>query len=196
MDLPLSDEERDGLYWDTQSPVEAGRGTKYKCTQRTIDDYHRPSKRDNFSGFIPLSHSTQSLTTFLVSDPQASPEVEQALDRLCEARWNQNWGPDIIIKAAHDIDTAFFKSSLLGKITLRWGDIETILQRPHVEEDTKAYGMTYYEGRGRCTIYLNADMIFNAPFPCEQMWQTAFHEFLVSVNKSSSRSCFASSSGT
>lgn len=179
MDPHLSNEDRDRLYWDTQVPVEAGSGTDYKCTKRTIDDYHRPCKRNNFSIFIPLSYSTERLTTFLTSNPQASPEIQQALDRLYEARWNQNWGPDIIIKAAHDIDTAFFNCSLLGKITMRWGDIETILQRAHDEEDTKAYGMTFYEGRGRCTIYLNADIIFNAPNPCEQMWRTAFHELLV-----------------
>jgi hypothetical protein len=98
-----------------------------------------------------------------------------ALRRLQLARKGKTCGPHFIIKAARDIDIAFFGSQLWGNTIIRW---EYKPKRPKL---TTLYGHTQGRPGGRAVITLNAAIIFKAEDPCEEMWRTMLHEMVVSI---------------
>ena len=79
--------------------------------------------------------------------------VKEALERLKLVREDRQWSPDVIIKAAKDLDTAFFDSPLDYQISVRWSDpSETAALN-------KKYGMAQFLEGMMCDIYLNRDEI-------------------------------------
>ena len=182
MDIPLSDKDRTRLRYETILPVYANNGTPYFCSQEDIDDYQ------GFSGhldvpFLSLAESTRQLTSFLMAEP--SDDIKGALSRLRQARWNSIWGPGIILKALHDIDIAFFNSCLRGKVIVRWSNTEEIARVGSLRNKSDMSGRYLglccpEEDLRQATVYLNAETIFCRPTACEEMWQTIFHELMVS----------------
>jgi hypothetical protein len=181
MDTPFSEKDRTRLRYETILPVYANNGTPYLCSQEDIDDYQ------DFSGhsdvpLLSLAESTWQLTSFLMAEP--SDDIEGALSRLRQARWNSIWGPGIISKALHDIDIAFFNSCLRGNVIVRWSNTEEIARvgslRSKSDMSGRYLGLSCPEEDLRqATVYLNAETIFSRPTACEEMWQTVFHELMV-----------------
>ncbi|KAL2047186.1 hypothetical protein N7G274_001205 [Stereocaulon virgatum] len=102
---------------------------------------------------------------------QTQPVVD-ALRRLQIAREGKSCGPHLIIKAARDIDTAFFGSQLWGNTIIRWE------YKPEHPNLTTLYGHTKGHPGGRAVITLNAAILFKAEDPCEEMWRTMLHEMV------------------
>ncbi|KAL8993669.1 MAG: hypothetical protein Q9169_006169, partial [Polycauliona sp. 2 TL-2023] len=82
-----------------------------------------------------------------------------------------NWGPDLAIKAFHDLDTAFFGSTLAGYTTIRW----IRGSQAHAMGEPTALGLTIDGstfGKSQ-DIYLNAHQIWkigSAPGHFRQIW--------------------------
>lgn len=95
-----------------------------------------------------------------------------------------------MIKALADLDTAFFDGRLKGSVVAVWATEREIVEKG-VKGAKHRSGFTGLcqplapaenEGRPRCKIWLNSDSIFDVPDPRLQMWQTMFHELVVSVS--------------
>ncbi|KAL2047185.1 hypothetical protein N7G274_001204 [Stereocaulon virgatum] len=61
------------------------------------------------------------LYDFLVLNWVRSPENLSALQRLENAMRSNFGGPEIVIRGAHDLDTAFFHGALRENFGVRWG---------------------------------------------------------------------------
>jgi hypothetical protein len=189
MDLLLNDAihaiEIDNLHYQAQLPVEANKGTPYACSQSDIDDFQHCT-RVSQEGFVNKITAVQMLEDFLDPLRQPSHEVLEALMRLRTARWHPNWGPDIIIKAANDLDIAFFDGRLRGSMAVCWSHTWSVPANLHACVD-KRYGMMWPglgPELGMCLVHLYADQILCTANPCEQMWQTMLHEMIVSSHTS------------
>ena len=158
----------------TELPVRAHSGSYYPCEQQDIDDYQ--SYPSIWRGFYYNGDDVLlQMTKWLVSKP--STRELAAFDRLAEALIDPGWGPDIIIKALHDIDTALFGGKLRRKVVVRWTSQEgfTRMRVPH------AIGATDDQGRGHSLMWLNTSLVFRLDHdPKMEMWQTMIHEALVS----------------
>ena len=120
---------------------------------------------------------SRELTSFLYKSNPPS-RVIKALSRLRNAMRARNWGPDVVMKAIHDIDTAFFNSRLRGKIVVNWSDAGEL--RKVGRDMADVWGCTTGDTHRRCTVFLNADQLFAAPDIFQRIWQTLFHELVVS----------------
>lgn len=151
-------------------------GTQYPCSQADIDGFRRPMRGD-VTCFLTYAEATSSLID--MSYPWGSMTKTQpimdALRRLQLARKEKTFSPHLIIKAACDIDIAFFGSQLWGNTIIRW---EYVPEYPRL---TTLYGHTQRHPGGRAVITLNAAIMFKAEDPCEEMWRTMLHEMVVSV---------------
>ena len=95
-----------------------------------------------------------------------------------------------MIKALADLDIAFFDGRLKGSVVAIWATEREIVDKvlSGVEHRSGFKGLCQplapeeNEGQQRCKIWLNSDSIFDVPDPRLQMWQTMFHELVVSVS--------------
>ncbi|KAL2047189.1 hypothetical protein N7G274_001208 [Stereocaulon virgatum] len=183
MDLILNEAnhalEIDNLLYQAQLPVEANKGTPYPCSQSDIDEFQHCA-RGNQEGVADKTVAVQMLEDFLDPLRQPSHAVLEALMRLRAARWNPNWGLDIIIKAAKDLDIAFFDGRLRGSVAIRWSLTWSVPANLRACV-FKRYGMMWPglgPELGMCLVHLYADEILCTANPCEQMWQTMLHEMI------------------
>lgn len=148
LDTHLDNVRHKRQYEATKLPITVLTGTPYPCTQQQISDYEQVNGREIIQ-FMSLEETTVQLTEFL--DPKRllyRHEVE-ALHRLSQARWDQHWSPDIIVKVLPDIDAAFFNNRLRGNLVVFWSDADTMGMRYDTDQ-TNSYGTTQYEGGGNC----------------------------------------------
>ncbi|KAK3176971.1 hypothetical protein OEA41_008297 [Lepraria neglecta] len=161
-------------------PVLFDEGSPYDCTQEDIDDYTEIPIGNETAHFTPVHEATRQIISFL--DPNSTPStpVLTTLDRLKTARWADQWGPDVVIKAVHDMDTAIFNGALRGKIAVLWADTELIREVAQ-DQQKMVLGMTASFGEidpGTAMVYLNSDEIFKEPEPQKKMWETVIHELV------------------
>lgn len=156
--------------------VIAERGTPYPCSQEQIDTYVMEPYCSRGNDQMMSEHDAiRMLENFL--DPSRPPtnRVRAALHRIYDAMKNTDcWHPDVVIKAAHDIDTAFFMGRLKGNLSIQW-----LRQIP--EGSGYVRGITHPRPYACSTICLSLYAIFfGSEFPRMRMWQVLFHEMIVS----------------
>ena len=176
----LSDLDREVLRSQTERPVRFDRCTPYQCTQEDIDCYtKRFVQKEIYS--TDIGEATQEITSFLSPNTEPPLKVQQALKRLKDIKNLCYWGPDLIIKIAHDLDTALFGGKLRKRITISW------VERDFLNPDLSLEGRRERVGRcstsprqGTCDVFLNKDAIFDWHDPRHQMFKTLIHEMVVS----------------
>ena len=136
---------------------------------------------------MQLLEANHEIAVFLNPSSMPSAGVLAALHRLKVARWTEPWSPDVIIKAAHDMDTAFFYGRLRGRVVVSWSKTETVKsmkkKSPNYEWPI-IFGVAFYGDMnatphsGTSRVCLNSDTMFDAPVPEEEMWQTMVHELV------------------
>ena len=144
-------------------------GTPYPCKEehlrqlRSLRHIHYPPLRSP-------DKACSDLIRHLTAAP--SPRVSAAIRRIGISLELRDWGPDLILKAFHDLDTAFFASTLGGRTTVQWKS-DRELRAMGSEE---VYGVTYtsFCGCKPQKIYLNAEIIFSegSAGHFKQMWGT------------------------
>ena len=157
-------------------------GTPYPCTQQQIDTYTMTPHCDHGNRYMmPEYDAICMLQAFLNPNVLPTPEVTAALHRIAYGmNIKDNWYPDIVIKAMHDIDTANFMGLLRGSVRIQWVDRSRIIAEygPHCAAHL---GITQYIHPGCSSILLNMQTIFeDMRFPRQRMWQCLFHELIVS----------------
>ena len=181
MDSTNTSKERcQELHRASFEPIEVETGTKCTCTQHDLTMYHArlSALSDIIIEDIPAPIEPKKpirwLANFLHQDNWPTPQVKEALERLMLAREDRQWGPDIIIKAAKDLDTAFFNSLLDYQISVRWSDpSETAALN-------KNFGMAQFLEVMMCDIYSNRDeVLLKSENPAGVMWGTMVHEMIV-----------------
>ncbi|MCJ1424573.1 hypothetical protein MMC29_002461 [Sticta canariensis] len=155
-------------------------GTPYPCTQQQIDTYTMTPYCDQGNGNImPEYDAICMLQAFLNPNVLPTPEVTAALHRIAYGMSiKDNWYPDIVIKAMHDIDTAFFMGLLRGSVRIQWVDRSRIIEEygPHCASHL---GITQYIHTGCTSILLNLQPILgDMRSPRQRMWQCLFHELI------------------
>lgn len=162
--------------------VTPSKGTPYPCTQQQIDTYTMSPYCDHGNGYIMLEYDAiRMLQAFLDPNILPTPQVTAALHRIANGmKIKDNWYPDIVIKALHDIDTAFFMGLLRGSVRIQWLDRTGFVEHygPHCASHL---GITQYIYTGCSSILLNMQTIFeDMECPHQRMWQCLFHELIVS----------------
>ncbi|KAL8991891.1 MAG: hypothetical protein Q9169_007561 [Polycauliona sp. 2 TL-2023] len=172
------------LVEESLRPVSIDAGTPYPCTEQQLHDlryllvvrYPQPWSTDRAANW---------LLAFLRSDARQFPKVNAAMLRLgvgvgLGEDWAA-WGPDLIIKAFYDLDTAFFGSNLGGMTRVEWVPDSFFRARGH--DDT--FGLTVDQSRDESAqrIYLNAHVIWKAGRSgyFREMWGTLLHEMVVGI---------------
>lgn len=91
--------------------------------------------------------------------------MRAAILRLRAGLEIQDWKPDLVIKAFHDLDTVFFNGKLRGHVTIQWQTASWWTEYHHVHgQHRRAYGLTQYLGHQRAAIQLNAfEILLNTP---------------------------------
>lgn len=154
-----------------------GRGTPYPCSQEQIDAYTLDPYCCQGNDFVMSEYDAITiLEDFLDPRRKLPHKVRAALYRIAHAmRIKDDWHPDVVIKAMHDIDTAFFMGRLEGNISIQWA------YRLRLKGALQTLGTTYGQHRGCSTISLSMQGVFHAAtFPRTTMWQVVFHELIVS----------------
>lgn len=146
-------------------------GTDYPCTMRQLRDLRQlpairyPQPRSPYE-------ACYTLVDFLRRDPIPGSKVDAALRRIGIALDLHDWGPDLIIKAFHDLDTAFFAANLAGMTTVNWFADSELCAMGH----PSVFGVTEGPSKwpGPHEIYLNAHRIFRrgSAGHFSQMWGT------------------------
>ncbi|CAO1604289.1 MAG: hypothetical protein LQ349_001071 [Xanthoria aureola] len=144
-------------------------GTDYPCTARQLRDIRHPPML-RYPRPISPHEACDALVDFLSRVPRPGSKTDAALCRIGDALDLLDWGPDLIIKAFHDLDRAFFATTLTGMTTVDWfanHEFQAMGCPP-------AYGMTTSLYPGPQAIYLNARNIFRTGQAghFSQMWQT------------------------
>lgn len=116
------------------------------------------------------------LTNFLHQDHWPTQEATEALKRLLKARWDPESNADVIIKAAADLDTAFFAGTLCrNPINVRW---------LNPERDTELFTDIAARTRGleglKAETHLHRHCILRGEYPIREMWSALIHEMIVS----------------
>lgn len=154
--------------------VDAHSESRYPGRQRDIDDYEYCSRRPR--GYYYDSEAVVSKFTRELTHSPCS-KVRESLYRLQEAIDNLHWGPDIFIKAMHDIDEAGFLGALRGRVAVR-SIIDQIMIRLSGQS---CFGLTEMEGEGFSRINVNPTKMFlESSDPHWQMWKVGIHEAMVS----------------
>ena len=83
---------------------------------------------------------------FLDFDPWLPPSSD-ALDRLYYAQWGKAGGPDTIIKATNDTDTAFFNGRLHRNYIIRWSTSKQI-EKKSGKDESLTLGSTFRSVKG------------------------------------------------
>ena len=164
------------LYEEASWDVSLGTGTAYPCTQRDLDawggKYGRVANRHDdsklraelFSGpeqevLVSPRKATLDICKHNAPGRTLSDEENKAVDRLCTMIDNAlrgSWGPDVVIKCFHDLDTVFFGGKLKGHVRITWSP-------PGEFQGQKGYARTRHLGHHKALIQLNAELIFLKP---------------------------------
>lgn len=177
----LSPGDRTRLLEDSYLPVHSWSGVAYEgCTAVGIFAYTEPSPICEPG--ISKDDSRKELTKFL-RDQSPNLAVKQAIARLRRASWSPDWGPETIIKAMPDIDSAYFGGFLHHMVQVSGQD-----EKSFTDLDpgaTNLLGLTYVrESDNICCVYLHREEIFNkGRSPKKLMWETIFHELVVSQQR-------------
>lgn len=170
-----------GRFSEEYRRATAGRGTPYPCTQEQIDIYTVEPlccRGNNYA--MSEEDATRMLVDFL--DPRRAPthKVFSALQRIANAMFTvDDWYLDVVIKAASDIDTAFFMGYLRGNVSINWISRLRLAELGHGARHM--LGSTYPGSHGCSSVWLNTQAIFDeTEFPRRKMWQVLFHELIVS----------------
>lgn len=158
------------------------RGTLYPCTQQQIDAYTLEPYCYQGNDHVMSEHDAiRMLEDFLDPNRPPMPRVRAALHRIADAMCiKDDWYPDIILKAAHDVDTAFFMGFLEGKVRIQWMNQKKMVEQ-FGDREGHALGTTRYRRHGCSSIWLSMEAIFyETEYPRRRMWQTLFHEMIVS----------------
>lgn len=88
------------------------------------------------------------------------------------------------IETLADIDTAFFANSMKGNVTISWqSDADDIYRVNPSTDKIIVYGIACPNVEGYSEVYLNAAAIFQHQEPRKIVWQTLFHELVVSLHQ-------------
>lgn len=146
-------------------------GTDYPCTMRQLRDLRQPPAIRYPQPRSPYE-ACYTLVDFLRSGPIPGSKVDAALRRIGIALDLHDWGPDLIIKAFHDLDTAFYAANLAGMTTVNWSADSEFRAMGH----PRSFGFTRGPSKwpGPQEIYLNAHHIFlrGSAGHFSQMWGT------------------------
>lgn len=161
--------------------VTTRRGTPYSCNQQQIDDYTlMPYCYEGDYNMMSEREAIGMLQAFLDPNIRPSPTVRAALHRIADGMHVRQWYPDVVIKAAHDIDTAFFMGRLWGNVRITWVSRAEMVQA-RGRDRASVLGITLYLNDRNSRICLNLESILeDDEFPHKCMWQTIFHEMIVS----------------
>ena len=182
------------LYEESVHDINPDTMTNYPCTQKelnasgganrqmAIDKVTAMNPRlfahPNRGPFIDARKATREI--FDHNDERRKPSAteDEAISRLFTAFGNavhEPWGPDLAIKAFCDLDKVFFCGRLKGHVCLTW-----MSERGVNSQGSEFYARTWYLGKGKCAMQLNAYMIFFRPYDIgsffDQMFSTMLHE--------------------
>lgn len=163
--------------------VIAERGTPYPCNQQQIDLYTLQPYCHQGNHLVMSEHNAISmLEDFLDRSRPPTPSVSAALHRIKDAiNIKDDWYPDVVLKAAYDIDTAFFMGRLKGNVRIMWVNRIRMVEQ---YGSSMAYmlGHTHYLGHGCSSVWLSMqDILLESEFPRTKMWKVVFHELIVSL---------------
>ena len=157
----------------TEHPVNKRTRTKYRCTQGQIDAYQDVSGED-----VPGNGDRRKMIRYFNSILMQEPAETSSLQRLARVIKHppSPWGPDLVIKAFHDIDTVFFNGKLQGRVRIRW-----VRHVDKGSDEGETFGGVEPLEHSRSEIRLYA-RIFELKItnPYMIMWRTVFHETAVS----------------
>ncbi|KAL8840148.1 MAG: hypothetical protein Q9205_005866 [Flavoplaca limonia] len=150
-------------------------GTDYPCTKGQLRELRSIGPVHYVARISPRKACSELLR---FHERPASRRENAALSRIGTALRLLDWGPDLIIKAFHDLDTAFFGGNLAGYTMVRWqSDAEF-----HQVGVGSSYGVTFtcFNGTEPQKIFLNAEVIFGegSVGHFKQMWGTMLHEMV------------------
>lgn len=165
----------------SSEPASVFQGTPYPCTQSDLDDLAiLPNNAPH--RFRWSERATLELERILAPNASISIEVQDAVARLREALNIDDWTPDIVIKAFHDLDLVFFDGKLRGVTTIDWQSA-----RWWNEEIKSIYGYRFcfgqavYLGNRKTAIHLNAwGILLDTTDAKVAMWAVVLHEMTVS----------------
>ena len=190
----LNDSTRQRLRDQTKEPVSWDTGAEYDHPHSDLNDYQ--TFRSSAFPQLSKAEATQLLANFLTPLHPLPASQKAALNRLDAAARHPNWDPSLVIKALADLEIAFFDGRLKGSVVAIWATEKEIVERVinGVEHRSGFMGLCQplapeeHEGQQWCKIWLNSDSIFDVPDPRLQMWQTMFHELVVSVSSRNRKS--------
>ena len=151
-------------------------GTRYPCKEEDLRQLQR-LRHVHYPRRRSPDKACSDLVRHLTARP--SSRVSAALRRIEISLELREWGPDLILKAFRDLDTAFFASTLSGRTTVKWKSDRELCAKGK----EGVYGVTYSprKGSGPQRIVLNAERIFKegSVGHFKQMWGTVSTSLLV-----------------
>ncbi len=187
----LNDKDRQRLRDQTKQPVSWDTGTVYEPPRRDVNDY-QVFQSDQLTMYPPRdkAKATEFLATFLTPTEALPTEQTLALSRLKAAANHPEWDPSLVIKALADLDIAFFDGRLKRHVIAAWATETELVEKgcggrkpkQSVTGFCQLLDPEKHEGKQRCKVWLNSDTIFDMPDPPRVMWETMFHELVVSAS--------------
>jgi len=179
------------MFVQALQPFRTHTGTPYPCLQSSIDFHTLPSfPHKNNSKFVSTLSATNEILWQnhpLRALPPAEKEAIARLQTVLPSN-DQNIGPDLAIKAFHDLDLVFFAGKLHNNVTVHWADSHTDehFLRIASSHPLPILGFTdrnpdrLLSERGQCRIVLNARTLLRggdgAPMEC--CLETLLHEMV------------------
>ncbi|MCJ1268478.1 hypothetical protein MMC22_008366 [Lobaria immixta] len=179
----MDQEDRLRLLHDCQTPIRADKGTAYPCSQRDLDGYVKFYRTNKDIAYVSPNSGTNKLIIWLDINQKPDPESTAALERLGKGLKIRPWGPDLVIKAFKDLDTAFFMGTLTGNVLVRWKKVRDISNLwGFGSSHGVLWGYTSKMGHGQAQITINSTPHFKvASDPYREMWRTLLHEMCYAV---------------
>ena len=179
--VPVS--RREQLYDLALYPAKHDKGTKYPCTEAQLRSLtHLNYEVDRPGDFDNAEKAARKLRDHLHLERRRTNGEKRALYTLKEGLELEDWGPDIALKAFHDLDLFFFFGALANNVKLRWVG-KTEMKKINDTENPEGgifVGLTVLKGSGKATIYLNRELFDVRAKVEDAMWSTLLHEMLVS----------------
>jgi len=169
------------LFEEAFLPVQENTGTPYHCKQRNLDALLSLSESKR-GPCVSAEQATKEILDHNAPSKVPASFEAAAIARLTEAMryaFELPGGPDLAIKAFHDLDSVFFRGVLRRNVILQWTDNEDFKKGGISNE---CWGRTTSPKPGQCVISLNANVILLKPGwqPFKQMFCTLLHEMVVS----------------
>ena len=194
----LNDNNRQRLRDQTKEPVSWDTGADYGHPRGDVNDY-QVFRSDQVIKYPPVdkAEATKVLANFLTPTEPLPPDQTSALSRLKAAANDPHWDPSLVVKALADLDTAFFKGHLERHVIVAWATETEVVEKGNGGRKPEhcATGLCQpldlekNEGKQRCKVWLNSDAIFDMPDPRRVMWETLFHELVVSASRQTLEWC-------